>query len=132
MFSHCHYVWNVGIKEKYQFYLIAGKKTEQRDFHAFLAGHQMAISCRRPLTNTRPTTGQLSPINNGVTMMAASSKPLHKKRILNVWSPAISDGSDNHDSHITENVPKTFSKAPCLVAKRMSPTLHLLLFAQSM
>ena len=33
---------------------------------------------------------------------------------------------------ITENVPKTLSKAPCLVAKRMSPTLHLLLFAQSM
>ena len=33
---------------------------------------------------------------------------------------------------ITENVPKTLSKAPCLVAKRMSLTLHLLLFAQSM
>ena len=33
---------------------------------------------------------------------------------------------------LTENVPKTLSKAPCLVAKRMSPTLHLLLFAQSM
>ena len=102
MFSHCHYVWNVGKKEKYQFSLIAGKKTEQRDFHAFLAGHQMAISCRRPLTNTRPTTGQLSPINNGVTMMAASSKPLHKKQILNVWSPAVSDGSDNHESHSVE------------------------------
>ena len=34
--------------------------------------------------------------------------------------------------NLTENVPKTLSKAPCLVAKRMSPTLHLLLFAQSM
>ena len=33
---------------------------------------------------------------------------------------------------LTENVPKTLSKVPCLVAKRMSPTLHLLLFAQSM
>ena len=33
---------------------------------------------------------------------------------------------------LTENVPKTLSKAPCLVAKRMSQTLHLLLFAQSM
>ena len=33
---------------------------------------------------------------------------------------------------VTENVPKTFSKAPSLVAKRMSLTLHLLLFAQSM
>ena len=33
---------------------------------------------------------------------------------------------------LTENVPKTLSKAPCLVAKRMSPTLHLLLFKQSM
>ena len=33
---------------------------------------------------------------------------------------------------VTENVPKTLSKAPCLVAKRMSLTLHLLLFAQSM
>ena len=30
---------------------------------------------------------------------------------------------------VTENVPKTLSKAPCLVAKRMSLTLHLLLFA---
>ena len=33
---------------------------------------------------------------------------------------------------ITENVPKTLSKAPCLVAKRMSLTLHLLLLKQSM
>ena len=33
---------------------------------------------------------------------------------------------------LTENVPKTLSKAPCLVAKRMSLTLHLLLFKQSM
>ena len=33
---------------------------------------------------------------------------------------------------LTENVPKTLSKAPCLVAKRMSQTLHLLLFKQSM
>ena len=33
---------------------------------------------------------------------------------------------------LTENVPKTLSKAPCLVAKRMSLTLHLLLFEQSM
>ena len=33
---------------------------------------------------------------------------------------------------VTENVPKTLSKAPCLVAKRMSLTLHLLLFEQSM
>ena len=33
---------------------------------------------------------------------------------------------------ITENVPKTLSKAPWLVAKRMSLTLHLLLFEQSM
>ena len=33
---------------------------------------------------------------------------------------------------ITENVPKTLSKAPCSVAKRMSLTPHLLLFAQSM
>ena len=33
---------------------------------------------------------------------------------------------------LTENVPNTLSKAPCLVAKRMSPTLHLLLFAQPM
>ena len=43
---------------------------------------------------------------------------------------------ENKPNHIqlrlTENVPKTLSKAPCLVAKRMSPTLHLLLFAQSM
>ena len=36
------------------------------------------------------------------------------------------------DRELAENVPKTLSKAPCLVAKRMSPTLHLLLFAQSM
>ena len=36
------------------------------------------------------------------------------------------------DLRLTENVSKTLSKAPCLVAKRMSPTLHLLLFAQSM
>ena len=35
-------------------------------------------------------------------------------------------------THVTENVPKTLSKAPCLVAKRMSLTLHLLLFEQSM
>ena len=34
--------------------------------------------------------------------------------------------------NLTENVPKTLSKAPCLVAKRMSLTLHLLLFKQSM
>ena len=34
--------------------------------------------------------------------------------------------------NLTENVPKTLSKAPCLVAKRMSLTLHLLLFEQSM
>ena len=34
--------------------------------------------------------------------------------------------------NLTENVPKTPLKAPCLVAKRMSPTLHLLLFKQSM
>ena len=34
--------------------------------------------------------------------------------------------------NLTENVPKTLSKAPCVVAKRLSPTLHLLLFAQSM
>ena len=34
--------------------------------------------------------------------------------------------------NLTENVPKTLSKAPLLVAKRMSLTLHLLLFAQSM
>ena len=33
---------------------------------------------------------------------------------------------------LTENVPKTLSKAPCLVAKRMCLTLHLLLFKQSM
>ena len=33
---------------------------------------------------------------------------------------------------VTENVPKTLSKASCLVAKRMSPALHLLLFEQSM
>ena len=36
------------------------------------------------------------------------------------------------DLGLTENVPKTLSKAPCLVAKRMSLTLHLLLFEQSM
>ena len=34
--------------------------------------------------------------------------------------------------YLTENVPKTLSKAPCLVAKRMSLTLHLQLFKQSM
>ena len=34
--------------------------------------------------------------------------------------------------NLTENVPRTLSKAPCLVAKRMSLTLHLLLFKQSM
>ena len=34
--------------------------------------------------------------------------------------------------NLTENVRKTLSKAPCLVAKRMSLTLHLLLFKQSM
>ena len=34
--------------------------------------------------------------------------------------------------NLTENVPKTLSKAPWLVAKRMSLTLHLLLFAESM
>ena len=34
--------------------------------------------------------------------------------------------------NLTENVPKTLSKAPCLVATRMSLTLHLLLFEQSM
>ena len=34
--------------------------------------------------------------------------------------------------NLTENLPKTLSKAPCLVAKRMSLTLHLLLFKQSM
>ena len=34
--------------------------------------------------------------------------------------------------NLIENVPKTLSKAPCLVAKRMSLTLHLLLFKQSM
>ena len=34
--------------------------------------------------------------------------------------------------NLTENVPKTLSKAPCLVAKSMSLTLHLLLFKQSM
>ena len=34
--------------------------------------------------------------------------------------------------NLTENVPKTLSTAPCLVAKRMSLTLHLLLFEQSM
>ena len=34
--------------------------------------------------------------------------------------------------NLTENVPKTLSKSPCLFAKRMSPTLHLLLFAKSM
>ena len=33
---------------------------------------------------------------------------------------------------LTENVPKTLSKAPCLVAKRMSLALLLLLFKQSM
>ena len=34
--------------------------------------------------------------------------------------------------NLTENVPTTLSKAPCLVAKRMSLALHLLLFEQSM
>ena len=33
--------------------------------------------------------------------------------------------------NLTENVPKTLSKTPCLVAKRMSLTLYLLLFKQS-
>ena len=30
MFHPCHYVWNGEKKEKHQFYLFAGKKTEQR------------------------------------------------------------------------------------------------------
>ena len=34
--------------------------------------------------------------------------------------------------NLTQNVPRTLSKAPCLVALRMSLTLHLLLFKQSM
>ena len=34
--------------------------------------------------------------------------------------------------NLIENVPKTLSNAPCLVVKRMSLTLHLLLFKQSM
>ena len=32
--------------------------------------------------------------------------------------------------NLTENVPKTLSKASCLVAKRMFLALHLLLFEQ--
>ena len=30
MFHHCHYVWNVGKKEKHEFYLFDGKKILQR------------------------------------------------------------------------------------------------------
>ena len=40
--------------------------------------------------------------------------------------------AQNFSKPLKENVPKTLSKAPWLVAKRMSLTLHLLLFEQSM
>ena len=56
------------------------------------------------------------------TFQEAWHYPTEKER--NIWRAAI--------RKVTENVTKTLSKAPCLVAKRMSLTLHLLLFKQSM
>ena len=56
----------------------------------------------------------------------------------NTQQPKVFEKYEDHEQQeqrtleVTENVPKTLSKAPCLVAKRMSPTLHLLLFEQSM
>ena len=47
-------------------------------------------------------------------------------------SAMVDEDDKLSDEVLTENVPKTLSKAPCLVAKRMSLTLHLLLFKQSM
>ena len=48
------------------------------------------------------------------------------------YRPELDVSSELMPRDLTENVPKTLSKAPCLVTKRMSLTLHLLLFKQSM
>ena len=51
------------------------------------------------------------------------------REMLEEWNKSM---ATNFVPSLTENVPKTLSKPPCLVAKRMPLTLHLLLFAQSM
>ena len=54
-------------------------------------------------------------------------------RVVIATTDHITHGTISHvKPGLTENVPKTLSKTPCLVAKRMSLTLHLLLFEQSM
>ena len=55
-----------------------------------------------------------------------------KPSARNTLSNQQAQPKEDETINLTENVPKTLSKDPCLVAKRMSPTLHLLLFRQSM
>ena len=57
---------------------------------------------------------------------------IHEQKDVSTHCTENNEINDEMEGIVTENVPKTLSKAPCLIAKRMSPTLHLLLFAQSM
>ena len=57
---------------------------------------------------------------------------IHEQKDVPTHCTENNEINDEMEGIVTENIPKTLSKAPCLIAKRMSPTLHLLLFAQSM
>ena len=89
-----------------------------------------------PKTHKKVSTGRLT---TRITMLWAPQRSLlcRLKDSMEVkckkhTQQSTSSRESLRPVNLTENVRKTLSKAPCLVAKRMSLTLHLLLFKQSM
>ena len=70
-----------------------------KEYHPFLASHQIAISGSRPLTNTRPTHSHHQQTDDNDSIVENSAQ---KQRLI-VGSPTtMADGCYSHDSHIVK------------------------------